>query len=190
MRADVNANEQVASRSAASARTPLARGAYAGAFVDAGGDLHLDPAWTIGWLEVDRERRPGERVLELDLGLALDVLAPARDPASSATGAEVARRLRSGAAEELLEEVTERRTAAEHALELVRRDRPIPEVFVVARKGVRRGLPARSHCSYSCHRGPSSSYFLRFSGSPSTSLASLISLNRSSADLSPWLTSG
>src|SRR5580700_4207234 len=47
MRSDVNANEEVTSRSAASTRAPLARGAYAGALVDAGGDLHLDPAWTI-----------------------------------------------------------------------------------------------------------------------------------------------
>jgi hypothetical protein len=65
-----------------------------------------------------------------------------------------------------------------------------PKCSLLLAKGFGPGLPARSHCSYSCQRGPSSSYFLRFSGSPSTSLASLISLNRSSADLSPWLTSG
>ena len=36
----------------------------------------------------------------------------------------------SGAAEELLEEVAERGAVAEHALELVRRDRPVAEVLV------------------------------------------------------------
>ena len=44
--------------------------------------------------------------------------------------------------------------------------------------------------SYIRQLAPSSSYFFRFSGSPRTSLASLISLKRASAALSPGLRSG
>ena len=50
--------------------------------------------------------------------------------------------------------------------------------------------PPAPACSYIRQFAPSSSYFLRFSGSPRTSYASLISLNFDSADLSPGLTSG
>src|SRR5579863_4922395 len=60
-----------------------------------------------------------------------------------------------------------------------------PNCSLLFWKGLGPGRPARSHCSYSCQRGPSSSYFFRFSGSPGTLLASLTSLNRSSEALSP-----
>src|SRR4026207_61415 len=50
--------------------------------------------------------------------------------------------------------------------------------------------PCWAACSYIRQFAPSSSYFLRLSGSPRTSYASLISLNRDSADLSPGFTSG
>src|SRR5262245_19073283 len=49
--------------------------------------------------------------------------------------------------------------------------------------------PLRCACSYSFQFAPSLSYFFRFSGSLSTSLASLISLKRAPAALSPGLTS-
>src|SRR6516162_6206657 len=52
------------------------------------------------------------------------------------------------------------------------------------------GCPCCCACSYIRQLAPSSSYLRRLSGSPSTSYASLISLNLLSAPLSPGLTSG
>ena len=54
----------------------------------------------------------------------------------------------------------------------------------------RQGWPCCCACSYIRQLAPSSSYLRRLSGSPSTSYASLISLNVASADLSPGFTSG
>src|ERR1700726_3270835 len=48
MRSDMDANEEITSLPTSSTRTTLAGGTYPGALVDPRGDLHLDPAWTIG----------------------------------------------------------------------------------------------------------------------------------------------
>ncbi len=62
--------------------------------------------------------------------------------------------------------------------------------FINWLRAAKRPAPAAPACSYIRQFAPSSSYFFRFSGSPRTSYASLMSLKRLSAALSPGLTSG
>ena len=109
---------------------PLPARSHASALVDPRWDLDLDPPRTIRRAHVDSERGAGERLLEADIGVALDVLTAPRHPAPGATGGEAFRWLAGAPAEELLEEVAEGRAVAEHALELVWGYRPVPETLV------------------------------------------------------------
>src|SRR6202050_4811545 len=89
-----------------------------------------------GRAHVDGEGCPGVGLVQADLGVALDVLSATGHPPAPTRRAG---RLRLGA-EELLEEVAERRSIAEHALELVGGHGPIAEL-IAGPEGVRTRLP-------------------------------------------------
>ena len=67
---------------------------------------------------------------------------------------------------------------------------PLPASAKSAPPKPRAPSPAAAPASSAAQRAPSSSYFFRLAGSPSTSFASLISLNFSSADGLSFATSG
>ena len=153
----------------------------------------------------DPPRRAVIRLFERQLDFVLDVAALLR--ARRAPAAPRAPRARAAAAaEERAEEIRERILVPEQLVHLLfghgavaaaappmlMFQAPPPGAAEPPNRARRRGTPgpAAAPVRTAASWRPSSSYFRRLSGSPSTSYASLISLNRASADLSPGIDVG
>ena len=174
-------------RCAAGARFAFAGHAHARAVADARqGSARPPPRLAV---VLQRSRRVAPRYASSSVSsISCSTSRPARARARRRRGAA-----RAPAAEERGEEVGERVRVAEHLLHLLFASSCGSRRRLPAARGLRErrsGPPRAWACSYIRQLEPSSSYFLRVSGLPRTSLASLISLKRASAALSPGLTSG
>ena len=203
VRFHLHAQVQVARGSAVAPGGAFAGRAHARALLDADRNTHVDRSRVAAFLDRDTPRGAVIGLFQRQLDGLLDVLALLRPGRPAA--ARPAPRFAASAAEERAEEVRERILVAEEVLHLLGRHGAVaaagpahvdrPGILRAARRSrtdSRRGSPGPAagpvRTSASSRRARRTCAACR--ASPSTSYASLISLNLDSAVLSPGLTSG